>query len=125
MKDLITIGKRKIGINEPTFVIGELSCNHRQDYDLAVKTVHAMNEAGVDCVKLQTAKPESLTIDSDKEDFIIKGGTLWDNRKLFDLYQDVYTPWEWHERLQKLVKAWVWNFSPPLLISKQLIFLQI
>jgi pseudaminic acid synthase len=65
----------------------------------------AMHVAGVDCLKLQTARPESITIDSRKKDFIIGGGTLWDNKSLFELYSEVYTPWEWHKPLQELAHS--------------------
>jgi len=98
----IVIGQRILGKNHPSFIIGELSCNHNGDYQLAVDSVKAMHAAGVDCLKLQTAKPGSITIDSRKKDFIIGGGTLWDNKSLFELYTDVYTPWEWHKPLQEL-----------------------
>ncbi len=60
-----------------------------------------MKECGVDCVKLQTATPDTMTLNSDKDVFKIKGGTLWDGKTLYDLYSEVYTPWEWHEPLQK------------------------
>lgn len=101
----ITIGKRTLGIGHPSFIIGELSCNHNGDYQLAVDSVHAMHKAGVDCLKLQTARPSSITIDSKKSDFIIGGGTLWDNKSLFELYTEVYTPWEWHKPLQDLAHS--------------------
>lgn len=101
----ITIGNRKLGKACPSFIIGELSGNHNGDYELAVKTVHAMHAAGVDCLKLQTAKPHSITIDSRRPDFLIKGGTLWDDKSLYELYSEVYTPWEWHEPLQKLAHS--------------------
>jgi pseudaminic acid synthase len=65
----------------------------------------AMHAAGVDCLKLQTIRPGSITIDSDKKDFIISGGTLWDNKSLFELYTEVYTPWEWHKPLQELAHS--------------------
>jgi pseudaminic acid synthase len=101
----IRIGNRKLGPGCPSFIIGELSGNHNGDYELAVETVRAMYAAGVDCLKLQTAKPDSITIDSRKPDFLIKGGTLWDDKSLFELYSEVYTPWEWHEPLQKLAHS--------------------
>jgi len=101
----ITIGSRKLGPGCPSFIIGELSGNHNGDYQLAVDTVHEMHKAGVDCLKLQTAKPDSITIDSRKPDFLIKGGTLWDDKSLFELYTEVYTPWEWHKPLQKLAHS--------------------
>jgi pseudaminic acid synthase len=101
----IKIGKRTLGKGHPSFIIGELSCNHNGDYQLAVDSVIAMHAAGVDCLKLQTARPESITIDSRKKDFIIGGGTLWDNKSLFELYSEVYTPWEWHQPLQELAHS--------------------
>jgi pseudaminic acid synthase len=101
----IKIGSRKLGPGNPSFIIGELSCNHNGDYQLAVDSVKAMHAAGVDCLKLQTAKPSSITIDSKKSDFIIGGGTLWDNKSLFELYTEVYTPWEWHKPLQELAHS--------------------
>lgn len=110
----IRIGNRLIGEGEPVFIIGELSCNHNRDFDLALKTIDAMYEAGVDCVKLQTSTPDSITIDCDKDVFKIKGGTLWDDRTLYDLYKETYTPWEWHKPIKKYVeeKGLVFFSSP-------------
>lgn len=101
----IQIGKHTLGEGHPVFIIGELSCNHNGDFQLAVDSVHAMKAAGVDCLKLQTAKPDSITFNSRKPDFIIGGGTLWDNKSLFDLYSEVYTPWEWHQPLMELAHS--------------------
>jgi len=101
----IKIGKRTLGKGNPSFIIAELSCNHNGDYQLAIDSVMAMHAAGVDCLKLQTIRPGSITIDSDKKDFIISGGTLWDNKSLFELYTEVYTPWEWHKPLQELAHS--------------------
>jgi len=98
----IQIGARKIGPGHPTFIIAELSCNHLQDYDIAVKTIKAMAESGADAVKLQTYTPDTITLDSDNEDFLIKQGTVWDGKTLHDLYKNGYTPWEWFPKLQKL-----------------------
>jgi pseudaminic acid synthase len=100
----IRIGNSDITDVSGIFIIAELSCNHLQDFSLAVKTIHAMKEAGADCVKLQTVRPGSITIDCNKTDFLIKGGTLWDGKTLFELYQETYTPWEWHEPIKKLVE---------------------
>lgn len=101
----IKIGKWTLGIGHPSFIIGELSCNHNGNFQLAIDSVMAMHKAGVNCLKLQTALPDSITIDSRKKDFIIGGGTLWDNKSLFELYTEVYTPWEWHQPLQKLAHS--------------------
>jgi pseudaminic acid synthase len=81
------------------FVIAELSANHKQDFNIALKTIDAIKNSGADAVKLQTFKPENLTLDSEKEYFQIKQGTLWDGNTLYKLYKEVYTPWEWHKDL--------------------------
>lgn len=99
------IGSHIVDDSSDCLIIAELSANHLNDYDLAVKTIHAMKEAGADCVKIQTVRPESITIDCDKPDFVVKGGTLWDGRTLYDLYKEVYTPWEWHEPLKEVARA--------------------
>lgn len=95
MKNIL-INNFQISESGPCFIIGELSANHLQDFNLAIKTIHAIKEAGANCVKLQTVTRNYLTIDSDKPDFIVGGGTSWDGKKLYDLYQDTFTPWEWH-----------------------------
>ena len=82
-----------------TFIIAEMSANHGGDIDIAKETIRVAKECGADAIKLQTYRADTLTLDCDKDDFIIKGGTLWDGRKLYDLYQEAYTPWEWHKEL--------------------------
>lgn len=89
----------KIDLNKKVFIIAELSANHNQDINLAKETIKAAKEAGADAIKLQTYTPDTITIDCKKDDFIIKGGTLWDGKSLYELYQKAYTPWEWHEEL--------------------------
>ena len=86
------------------FIIAELSANHNQDFDIAVKTIKAMKEAGVEAVKLQTYTPDTITIDCDNEYFQIKQGTLWDGQTFYKLYQKAYTPWEWQPRLKKIAE---------------------
>ncbi len=81
------------------FIIAELSANHNGSLQNALDTINAAKEIGADAIKLQTYTAETMTIDCGREDFIIKGGTPWDNRKLYDLYKEAYTPWEWHEEL--------------------------
>jgi pseudaminic acid synthase len=87
-----------IDLNCPVFIIAELSANHNGSLETALETIKAAKRAGADCVKLQTYTAETITIDSDNEDFRIKG-TIWENKKLFDLYKEAYTPWEWHQQL--------------------------
>ncbi|BBG65035.1 N-acetylneuraminate synthase [Hydrogenimonas sp.] len=85
--------------SDRTFIIAELSANHGGKIEIAKESIKAAKEAGADAVKLQTYTADTLTLDSDKEDFIIEGGTLWDGKKLYDLYKEAYLPWEWHEEL--------------------------
>ena len=81
-----------------TFIVAELSANHGHQLELALASIRAIREAGADAVKLQTYTADTLTLDSRREDFRVKG-TLWDGRTLYDLYQEAYTPWEWHPAL--------------------------
>ncbi len=81
------------------FIIAEMSANHGSDISVAKNTIKAAKEIGANAIKLQTYTADTLTLDCDKEDFIIKGGTLWDNKKLYDLYKEAHLPWEWHEEL--------------------------
>lgn len=85
-----------------TYIIAELSANHNHDFDLAVKTIEAMAEAGADAVKIQTYTPDSLVMDVDNEYFgPIKGG-LWNGIKRYDLYKVGMLPYEWQPKLQKV-----------------------
>lgn len=101
----LQIADRVVGPGEPVYVIAELSANHGQDVERARELVHAAKEAGADAVKLQTYTADTLTIDSDKDYFVIKGGTLWDERSLYELYAEAYTPWEWHGDLKALAES--------------------
>jgi pseudaminic acid synthase len=85
------------------FIIAELSANHNGSIETAIETIRAAKRAGADCIKLQTYTSDTMTIDSDKDDFVIKG-TIWDNQNLYKLYQEAYTPWEWHEQLFKIAE---------------------
>lgn len=94
------IGGRQIGPGEPVYVIAEMSANHHQDFEQAVRIVKAAKDSGADAVKLQTYTAETITLRSDREYFRIGGGTLWDGRTLHDLYAQAHTPWEWQPRLK-------------------------
>jgi len=84
-------------------IIAELSANHNGSLELAVDSIRAAKRAGADCIKLQTYTADTITINSKKEDFLIKG-TIWAGNNLFQLYNDAYTPWEWHEQLFSVAK---------------------
>ena len=83
-----------------TFIIAELSANHGHDIEIAKETIRAAKRAGADAIKLQTYTPDTITLDCSKDDFIIKG-TIWEGKKLYDLYKEAYLPWEWHADLFK------------------------
>ena len=80
------------------FIIAELSANHNGSIEIAIETIRAAKRAGADCIKLQTYTADTITIDSPKSDFLIKG-TIWEGKNLYELYQEAYTPWEWHKTL--------------------------
>ncbi len=102
MEGRFYIGNRMIGSGAPTYVVAELSANHKQNFDQAVRILRAAKEAGADAVKLQTYTADTITLRSDKECFRIAGGTLWDGRILHDLYQEAFTPWEWQPKLKEI-----------------------
>ena len=81
------------------YIIAEMSANHNGKLENALNTIKAAKEIGADCIKLQTYTADTITLDSDKKDFMIDGGTLWDGKKLYDLYKEAYTPWAWHKEL--------------------------
>lgn len=96
------IADRTVGDNHPVFIIAELSANHNQDLNKAKETIKAAKNAGADAVKLQTYTADTITIEADNSHFKIKQGTVWDGKTLHQLYQEAYTPWEWHPELKKL-----------------------
>jgi N-acetylneuraminate synthase len=98
----ITIGGRLVGPGHSAYVIAELSANHNQNFEQAVRIVHAAKDAGADAIKLQTYTADTITIASNREEFRIGGGTLWDGRNLHDLYGEAYTPWDWQPKLQRV-----------------------
>ncbi|WP_269223785.1 pseudaminic acid synthase [Flavobacterium sp. IMCC34518] len=97
------IGTFEINKGSKVFIIAELSANHNGSIDTAVETIRAAKRAGADCIKLQTYTADTITIDCDKDDFLIKG-TIWEGKNLYKLYQEAFTPWEWHEEIFRVAK---------------------
>ncbi|WP_343631862.1 pseudaminic acid synthase [Fluviicola sp.] len=97
------IGNFEVNETSPVFIIAELSANHNGSIETAIETIKAAKRAGADCIKLQTYTADTITLDSDKDDFLIKG-TIWDGRRLHELYQEAYTPWEWHAKLFEVAR---------------------
>ena len=99
----MTRGNFNFDENTPVFIIAELSANHNGSIETAIETIKAAKRAGADAIKLQTYTADTITIDSNKDDFIIKG-TIWEGEKLYDLYKKASTPWEWHPKLFDVAK---------------------
>jgi len=98
----LQISGHTIGCGQKTYIIAEVSANHNQDYDQAVRIIHLAHEAGADAIKLQTYTADTITVSSTKDYFRVGGGTLWDGRTLYDLYAEAYTPWEWQPKLKQI-----------------------
>lgn len=94
MKDVFTFLEKS-----SVFIIAELSANHNGSLSTAIETIRAAKRAGADAIKLQTYTADTLTLDVDNEDFIIKSETIWDGQKYYDLYEKAHTPWKWHKVL--------------------------
>ncbi|RKT45234.1 pseudaminic acid synthase [Thiocapsa rosea] len=113
MSKQIAIEKRPIGLACPPYVIAEMSANHNGNLDTAFKIIEAAKAAGADAVKIQTYRPDTITLKSDLPDFQITDG-LWAGRTLFDLYEWAHTPWEWHKPLfEHARKLGITIFSSP------------
>ncbi len=110
MSTELVIDGRRVGPGNPVYVIAELSANHGQDFDQAVRIIRAMKDSGADAVKVQTYTADTLTIPCDNEYFRIGGGTLWDGRTLHDLYKEAYMPWDWQPKLQAVTEELGMNF---------------
>ena len=85
-------------------IVAEMSANHNGKKETAIETVRAAKRAGADAVKLQTYRADTITLRCDKPDFIINEGSIWDGQYFYDLYEQAYTPWEWHEELFHVAK---------------------
>jgi N-acetylneuraminate synthase len=113
-KKHIKIRDHTIGPGQSVYIIAELSANHHQDFERAARLIDAAKDAGADAIKLQTYTPDTITIDSDRSEFRIGGGTLWDGRSLYELYGEAFTPWDWQPKLKQLANdAGLALFSSP------------
>ncbi len=109
----VTINGRKIGPEYPPYVIAELSANHNGVLQKALDTISEAKKCGADAIKLQTYSADTMTIDCDREEFYIRGG-LWDGYKLYDLYQEAQTPFDWHKAMfDHARKVGITCFSTP------------
>jgi N-acetylneuraminate synthase len=100
----LAIAGRQIGPGHPVYLIAELSANHGQVRENAVRLVHAAKEAGADAVKLQTYTPDTITIASDRPAFRPSDGSLWAGTTLHGLYEKAYMPWDWQPGLKRLAE---------------------
>jgi pseudaminic acid synthase len=109
----VTIDGRNIGAGYAPYVVAEMSGNHNHDLNRALKIVDAAKAADADAVKLQTYRADTITIDYDSDEFMVKGG-LWDGRRLYELYEEAHTPWEWHKPIfDHAKKIGITVFSSP------------
>lgn len=113
MNKFITIDNRKIGPDYAPYIIAEMSANHNGDIENAYKIMEMAKECGADAMKLQTYRPDTITMKSDNPEFLIKGG-LWDGKTLYDLYEEAHMPWKWHKPLfEKAKELGITIFSSP------------
>ncbi len=99
MSKTIRIGKRIVGDEQPTYIIAEMSANHLQNYERAKNIILAAKKAGADAIKLQSYRPDTITIDCQGEEFMATKGSLWEGQNLYQLYEKAYMPWDWHKGL--------------------------
>ena len=102
---MFKISKSKISLNNTPKIIAEISANHNQDLNKAIRLIKKASQYGADFVKIQTYSPENLTLNSNKKDFIINNPkSPWNKKKLFDLYKIGQTPYSWHKKIFETAK---------------------
>lgn len=107
------IAGRPISCDYAPYIIAELSANHNGDLEQALRIIKAAKAVGADAVKIQTYRPDTITLKANTDDFVVNGG-LWDGRTLYDLYEEAHTPWDWHKRLfECAAKSGITMFSSP------------
>lgn len=119
-----TIGDRKVGTDQPVYIVAELSANHNQDFKQAVRLIEAAKESGADAAKLQTYTPDTITLRSDREYFRIRSGTIWDGRTLHELYGEAFTPWGWQPKLKRVADDLGLGFFSSVFDSTSVDFLE-
>jgi N-acetylneuraminate synthase len=103
--DDISIGGFRVGLTNKPFIIAEMSGNHNQSLERALEIVKAAAESGAHALKLQTYTADTITLNVDDGDFVIKDdSSLWSGNSLHKLYEKAHTPWEWHEPIMQLAK---------------------
>lgn len=112
-KNSFKIGGRTVGDGSNPYIIAEMSANHNGNLNTAYAIINAAKSAGADAVKIQTYTPDTITLNAQTDDFVIKGG-LWDGKTLYNLYQEAHTPWDWHKPLfDHARKVGITIFSSP------------
>ncbi len=105
-RQFVKIGKFRIGVNYPPFIVAEMSGNHNQSLKRALKLVDLASDAGAHAIKLQTYTADTMTLNSKNSEFTIKDKkNIWNNQNLYSLYKKAYTPWEWHEKNNEICKC--------------------
>ena len=105
MTQNLIINGRQVGTGMPVYIVAEISANHNQSFEHAVRLIHSAKEVGADAVKFQTYTPDTMTISCNNPYFQIGKGTIWEGHNLYDLYNDAYTPWEWQPELKSLAES--------------------
>jgi pseudaminic acid synthase len=100
----IQIADRFVGRGYPCYMVAEMSANHGHKLEHALRILEAAKQAGADAVKVQTYTPDTITLDCRTDVFKVHAGSLWSGQYLYDLYKEAYTPWEWHETLQRAAR---------------------